>query len=132
MSSALFNKGEANGRGIGVDIVDIRRIRKSYEKYGEKFLRRVLTKNEISYCKKKPDMIPSVAVRFAAKEALSKAIGCGISRGFSWESAEVVNDKHGKPSVKVLDETLGVSGDAIKLSLSHDGDYAVAVVLIDR
>lgn len=133
MSSALFNKGtEANGRGIGVDIVDIRRIRKSYEKFGERFLRRVLTENEISYCRRKKDLIPSVAARFAAKEALSKALGTGISEGFSWSSVEVVNDKHGKPSMKVIDTAIGIANGSILLSLSHDGDYAVAFVVLDN
>lgn len=119
-------------REIGVDIVDIRRIRKSYKCYGERFLRRVLTEREIGYCKQKKDMMPSVAARFAAKEAVSKAIGSGISRGFSWKSVEVLNDGHGKPSMRVLDEALGIPCEKIRLSLSHSGDYAVAFVLLDK
>ena len=118
-------------RGIGVDIVDIRRIRKSYERYGERFLHRVLTEREIGYCKQKKDMMPSVAARFAAKEAVSKAIGSGISRGFSWKSVEVVNDEHGRPSLRVLDKALGISDNDLRISLSHSGDYAVAFVLLD-
>ncbi len=74
-----------NRRDVGVDIVDIRRIRKSYEQYGEEFLQRVLTENEISYCRKKKDMMPGVAVRFAAKESLSKALGSGIGKCFGWQ-----------------------------------------------
>ncbi len=132
MNTDLFNKERDAGRSeVGVDIVDIRRIRRSYEKYGEKFLQRVLTENEISYCRKKKDMMPSVAARFAAKEAVSKAIGSGISRGFSWKSVEVVNEEHGKPSLKVLNEAFGVSSEKFRLSLSHSGDYAVAFVLLD-
>ena len=65
-------------REVGVDIVDIRRIRRSYERYGEKFLRRVLTEHEIAYCRKKKDMMPSVAARFAAKEAWVKLMGAEI------------------------------------------------------
>ncbi len=132
MDSDLFNKGrEASRREVGVDIVDIRRIRRSYELYGEKFLQRVLTENEISYCRKKKDMIPSIAARFAAKEAVSKAIGRGVSELFSWKSVEVVNNEHGKPAMRVLDEALGIPGEKIRLSLSHSGDYAVAFVLLD-
>lgn len=128
----MFNNAPEPGRrDVGVDIVDIRRIRRSYEQYGEKFLHRVLTENEIGYCRKKKDMMPSVAARFAVKEAVSKAIGSGISRGFSWKSVEVLNDEHGKPSVNVLDEALGISGESIRLSLSHSGDYAMAFVLLD-
>ena len=133
MNADLFNKGKgASRRDVGVDIVDIRRIRWSYEQYGEKFLQRVLTENEISYCRKKKDMMPSVAARFAAKEAVSKAIGSGISKGFSWKSVEVLNDEYGKPSMRVLDETLGIPCEKIRLSLSHSGDYAVAFVLLDK
>ncbi len=132
MDSDLFNKGrEASRREVGVDIVDIKRIRHSYEQYGEKFLRRVLTENEISYCREKKDMMPSIAARFAAKEAVAKAIGSGISGRFSWKSVEVVNNEQGKPAMRVLDEALGIPGENIRLSLSHTGDYAVAFVLLD-
>lgn len=118
-------------REVGVDIVDIRRIRKSYERYGEKFLRRVLTESEIGYCKQKKDMMPSVAARFAAKEAVSKAFGTGMARGFSWKSVEVVNDAFGRPSLHMLDQSLGISDEQIRVSLSHSGEYAVAFVLLD-
>ena len=132
MNPDLFNKGAMAGRReVGVDIVDIRRIRLSYERYGEQFLERVLTEREIGYCRKKKDMMSSVAARFAAKEAVSKAIGSGMSRGFSWKSLEVVNDEHGKPSFRVLDKAFGVAGENIRLSLSHSGDYAVAFVFLD-
>lgn len=128
----MFNNVPESGRrDVGVDIVDIRRIRRSYEQYGEKFLHRVLTENEIGYCRKKKDMMPSVAARFAAKEAVAKAIGRGISEVFSWKSVEVVNGEHGKPAMRVLDDALGISGESIRLSLSHSGDYAVAFVLLD-
>ena len=133
MNADLFNKGrDASRRDVGVDIVDIRRIRQSYEKYGERFLRRVLTENEIKYCTKKKDMMPSVAARFAAKEAVSKAIGSGISGGFSWKSVEVVNGEQGKPALRVLNKALDISGEKIRLSLSHSGDYAIAFVLLDK
>ena len=118
-------------REVGVDIVDIRRIRKSYERYGEKFLRRVLTDAEIGYCKKKKDMMPSVAARFAAKEAVSKALGTGMARGFSWKCVEVVNDDFGRPSLHILDRSLGISDEQIRISLSHSSEYAVAFVLLD-
>ncbi len=118
--------------GIGVDIVDIRRIRESFSKYGEKFLARVLTEHEIAYCRKKADMMPSVAARFAAKEALSKALGKGISGSFSFGSVEVINDADGRPVFRVLDRTIGLSDRDIRLSLSHDGDYAIAFVHLGR
>ncbi|ASQ89701.1 holo-[acyl-carrier-protein] synthase [Prosthecochloris sp. GSB1] len=117
-------------RGIGVDIVDIRRIRKSVEKYGERFLRRVLTETELAYCRKKADMMPSVAARFAAKEALSKAIGEGISEAFSFESVEILNDARGRPFVRVIDSSLDIEEEAVRISLSHDGDYAIAFVQV--
>lgn len=119
-----------SSRGIGVDIVDIRRIRESVEKYGEQFLRKVLTETELAYCRKKADMMPSVAARFAAKEALSKAIGEGISEAFSFGSVEILNDARGRPFVRVIDSGLGIVEEAVRISLSHDGDYAVAFVQV--
>ncbi|WP_041702081.1 holo-ACP synthase [Prosthecochloris aestuarii] len=121
-----------SNRDIGVDIVDISRIKASFEKYGESFLQRVLTGNEIRHCRKKPDMMASVAARFAAKEALSKALGRGISEAFGWQSVEVLNDGFGRPVVNVLDKSLGIEASSIKISLSHDGPFAVAFVLLDR
>lgn len=118
-------------RGIGVDIVDIGRIEKSFETYGEKFLLRVLTEAELESCRHKADMMASVAARFAAKEALSKALGSGFSSGFGWHSVEVRNNDAGQPFFSILDSSLNLQEEHIRLSISHDGGMAVAFVLVE-
>ena len=115
---------------IGMDIVNVERIRTSYQRYGDRFLARILTENEIALCRKKADFIKSVAARFAAKEALSKALGCGIGRDFNWQSVEILNGPSGKPFVRVVDKQCRLEEDSIKISLSHDKEYAAAVVLV--
>jgi holo-[acyl-carrier protein] synthase len=115
---------------IGIDIIEIERIKRSYEKYGEKFLIKILTQNEIAYCFTKHHPFESIAARFAAKEAISKAIGSGISKEFAWHSVEIFNDEKGKPTVKWLENKHKLEM-AIKLSISHTHQYAVAVALIE-
>jgi len=115
---------------IGLDIVDVDRLRVSYDLYGDKFLQKILTENEIGSCRKKGDMMQSVAARFAAKEALSKALGCGISKKFNWHSVEILNTLNGKPFVRVIDNSCTLKNASIKISLSHDKRYAASVVMI--
>ncbi len=114
-------------RGIGIDIIEVRRIRELMEKYGERFFQRILTENEISYCRKfsKPEL--HFAGRFASKEAYSKAIGTGVGKDFSWKDIEVLNDERGKPYIVHLKET-EYSGSNFEISISHTEDYACAVV----
>ena len=113
---------------IGVDIVEIERIRSLYGKYGEHFLRRILTDAETVQCLAKPDPAASLAGRFAAKEAVSKALGTGISHGLSWHSIEVLNDESGKPLATVR---LAGKEFTAKLSISHDRHSAVAMAVIE-
>ncbi len=115
---------------IGMDIINVERIRTSYRRYGDRFLEKILTADEITLCRKKADMMQSVAARFAAKEAISKALGCGISKNFNWQSVEVLNGPQGKPFVRVIDKKCLITEGSIKISLSHDKQYASAVVLI--
>ncbi len=119
--------------GIGIDIVRVERMREVIEKWGEKFLRRVFSKEEISYCYKKKDPYLSLAVRFAAKEAFIKAIGSEIA--ISFKEIRIVNKDNGKP----LLETYGRVKDFLKekkinkihLSLSHEDDYGIACVVLE-
>jgi holo-[acyl-carrier protein] synthase len=113
---------------IGVDIVEIERIRGLYQKYGEGFLRRILTDAEAELCLAKPDPVASLAGRFAAKEAVSKAIGTGIAHGLSWHSIEVFNDESGKPQATV--RYAGREFTA-RLSISHDRHSAIAMAVIE-
>ena len=125
--------------GYGIDLIDIRRIEKAINRYGERFIKRVFTKNERIRSDKKLKRIESYAKRFAAKEACSKALGTGFRSGVFWKNIEVVNEKSGKP-------TLNLSGGAYKrlkkltpngnnynisLSITDDFPWAQANVIIE-
>ena len=125
--------------GYGIDLIDIRRIEKAINRFGERFIKRVFTKNERIRSDKKQKRIESYAKRFAAKEACSKALGTGFRSGVFWKNIEVVNEKSGKP-------TLNLSGGAYKrlkkltpngnnynisLSITDDFPWAQANVIIE-
>ena len=118
--------------GTGVDIIEISRVRTVLERYGQRFLDRVFTTGEASYCRGRA---ANLAARFAAKEATMKALGTGI-RGVDWKDIEVVRQDSGAPSIllhgrgKQRAQRLGVW--EISVSLSHSREYAVAFVVIRR
>ncbi len=89
---------------IGVDIVELERIERAHNRYGRKFLEKFMTQPEIELCLAKPSPVASIAGRFAAKEAVVKALGTGISGGVFWKSFEVLNDSRGRPVVTLLDK----------------------------
>jgi holo-[acyl-carrier protein] synthase len=116
----------------GVDIIEIGRIRQAAERHGERFFGRIYTPDERLYCRNR---YPSLAARFAAKEAVAKALGTGIGY-VAFREIEIVNDPQGRPEVMLhgsaaeMARSLGLATWAI--SLSHTQDYAVAsVVAID-
>lgn len=114
---------------VGVDIVEIERIEKMLEKYGEKFLGRIYTPVEIEYCQKKKNR-GSFAARFATKEAVFKVTGLGLARGMTWKDVEVINDENGKPSIRLYGKTAELlAGQQLHLSLSHSKDAAIAMVV---
>ncbi len=116
-------------KGIGIDIIEVKRIRDIMVKYGDKFFQRILTQNEIDYCKSyKANPEVHFAGRFASKEAYSKAIGTGISKNFGWKDIEILNDKLGKPYINHIKGT-EYSKDKFEISISHTHDYACAVVV---
>jgi holo-[acyl-carrier protein] synthase len=120
----------SNIKGIGVDIIEINRIRESIKNYGDKFLNRIYTKRELQYCfafAKDKIRFPELAVRFAAKEAYSKALGTGI-RGIHFKEIEVINNDLGQPHIAVNGETL----TNVHVSLSHSHEFAVAMVTIEN
>ena len=114
---------------VGVDVVEIERVGQAVGRWGDRFLKRVYTPAEIVYCRGR---VPELAVRFAAKEAISKALGTGL-RGIAWREMEVLSDERGKPLVylhgraKARADELGFSQFA--LSLSHSQKLAVAFVV---
>ena len=121
--------------GVGIDIIEVERIKKSFEKFGERFLNRILHPNEISYCLSHREPAPFLAARFAAKEAISKAFGTGIGAQCGWQDMEVGRKISGEPfvilhgnGVKLL-ETRG--GRAVLLSLSHTQTHATAVAILE-
>lgn len=120
----------------GVDIVEIDRIKSSLASNGDIFRDKVFTPKEIEYCEaRKAAKYQSYAARFAAKEAVSKAFGTGISQGIGWKDIEVSNDDSGKPNVllsgKAFEIFKGMNSSSISISLSHCENYAVAYVIIE-
>jgi len=123
--------------GIGTDIVNIKRLEKSLKKNGSEFKRKIFSKNEIIYCENKKNPISFYAKRFAAKEALSKALGTGIRKGIDFKSIEIFNDHLGKPSITLkggaaifLKKKIKSKKYSIYLSLSDDIPWAQATVII--
>ncbi len=119
--------------GIGVDICEIERFKKLIEKYDDRFLDKIFTENEKKYCRDKINKgAPSYSVRFAAKEALFKAIGTGLRHGLTWKDIEVENDDLGKPFLNFYGKTKKIIGDRkVSVSLSHSIDSSIAFVIIE-
>lgn len=119
---------------VGVDLIEVERIQRMVTRYGERFLTRVFTAEELAYCRGR---LPELAARFAAKEAVSKALGVGIQHrdGVAWREIEVVSDARGKPGIALSGSAarraveLGLSTFA--LSLSHTREYAIAVLVAE-
>ena len=123
--------------GIGTDIVNVKRMEKSLRRNGDTFKKRIFSKNEIIYCEKKGNPFTFYAKRFAAKEALSKALGTGIRKGINFKNIEISNNKFGNPSIKLSGSTASFLKKKIKtkkysiyLSLSDDEPWAQATVII--
>ena|SRR3954469_3989531 len=121
--------------GIGIDIIEVSRIKGSYERFGERFINRILHPNEIAYCLSHKEPGPFLAVRFAAKEAISKAFGTGIGAQLGWHDMEIGRRPSGEPFVilhgpgeKLLSER---GGKVVLVSLSHTQEHANAVAIIE-
>jgi holo-[acyl-carrier protein] synthase len=114
---------------VGVDIIEISRIEQALQRHGSRFLQRIFTQSEIDLCKERPNVL---AVRFAGKEAIMKALGTGI-KGVGWREIEILAKPSGEPFVNLYGNAkfqagvLGLSDFAI--SLSHSREYAVAFVV---
>jgi holo-[acyl-carrier protein] synthase len=123
------------GLCVGVDIVEIERIARTLARFGERFLQRVYTEAELTYCQGRPSQL---AARFAAKEAVAKALGVGVfwREGVFWRDVEVTRDHRGKPGICLRGGALeraqqeGLTHWA--LSLSHSRQYAVAMVVATK
>ena len=125
--------------GIGTDLVNIKRIRKVLNRFGDRFEKRVFSELEIERSRRKFDPSSSYAKRWAAKEACSKALGIGLRMGISWKEMHVVNLKSGKPELiiegkaKYFLEKMTPRGFSTKISVSLTDDYpwAKAIVIIE-
>ncbi len=122
--------------GIGIDTIEVARIQRAIETYGDQFLRRIYSDEEIRYCARKPRLYEHYAARFAAKEAYAKALGTGVRRGFTWRKVVVQNEWSGQPFITLRDEMAErarkiVGGEpTIKISLTHTREIAEAIVTI--
>ena len=123
--------------GIGTDIVNIKRMQKTLKNTDNNFKKRIFSKNEINYCEKKNNPSSFYAKRFAAKEALSKALGTGIRKGINFKDIEIINNNYGKPTIKLRGSTANFLKKKIKnkkysiyLSLSDDIPWAQATVIV--
>jgi len=108
----------------GVDIVSVKRIKNAYDKFGDKFVKKILTTKEIESLNKRGDFFAYLSGRFAAKEAIYKAYG---DKNLSWQQVEVLNDKDGSPVVFINGKEVSLS-----LSISHEKEFAVAFAVYSK
>lgn len=122
--------------GTGIDIIEVERIRASHQRFGDRFVARILRPAEIAYCLQHRDPGPFLAVRFAAKEAISKAFGTGIGAALGWQDMEVAKKDSGEPYVVLHDRGLQLlrerGADRLHLSLSHTQHYATAMAVLEK
>ena len=120
--------------GVGIDQIEVARIRDSLEKHGNHFLDKIFSPTEQAYCREKADPAPHLAARFAAKEAVAKAFGTGFGKEFGWLDAEVANGDEGQPLLRfsekgrALLEKKGVNEALV--SLTHLESIASAIVVL--
>ena len=120
-------------KGIGVDIIEIDKIQRSIEQSGDAFLQKIFTPLEIAYCNAKHNRQQHFAARFAAKEAVTKALSTGWTGEFSWKDIEVMNDSSGQPRITLhgkLKDTL--ASCSVFVTISHSESHVVAVVLVEE
>jgi len=121
--------------GVGIDIIEVGRIQASYQRFGERFVNRILLPEEIRYCLSHKAPAPFLAARFAAKEAISKAFGTGIGAQLGWQDMEVGRKESGEPFV-ILHEAgrkllAARQARTVLISLSHTQGHAAAVAILE-
>lgn len=119
--------------GIGNDIIAVERIAKSIRRFGNTFLERIFTPKEIEYCQKFSDSERHFAGRFAAKEAVSKALGCGIGKSLEWLDMEILPTEKGSPSLTLSINAQNVfDNPTILISISHCQSHATAMAVVQQ
>lgn len=118
--------------GIGVDIIEIERIKDSVDRFGERFLKKIYTEHELEYSLGKSNKYQHLAARFAAKEAVAKALATGWNKEFSWQNIEITNEPNGMPVVELTGKLKSfLSKDkSLKITMSHSRDYVVCMAII--
>ena len=122
--------------GIGVDLVNVRRMERVLGRWGDRFVGRVFTRAEADLCRGRAFPSSAFAMRFAAKEALSKALGLGMRKGLRWRDIEVHHHPGGRPGLRLHGRASEVRTEeritGMHLSLSDDGEYGIAMVVLER
>ena len=124
--------------GIGIDLIEINRIRKVINRYGSRFKKKCFHENEILRSENKFNSIESYAKRYAAKEACAKALGTGLAKGLHWKDIEIQNNEYGKPNIILHNKAKKILNSSenknykIEVSLTDERDLAVANVIIHR
>jgi holo-[acyl-carrier protein] synthase len=122
--------------GIGIDLIHIPRIEAVLKRWGSRFVKRVFTEQEAQLCLTRAHPPSSFALRFAAKEAFSKALGFGMRKGLRWRDIEVYHFPGGKPGLRLLGRSSDVCREKkitrLHLSLSDEGEYGVAMVVLEE
>ena len=120
---------------IGIDLVEVSRLEEVFARRGDRFRARVFTDGEVSYCESIGSKFASYAARFAAKEAVMKALGTGWSEGVGWKDIEVVSQPGIAPAIslhkRALDRMREIGASRVHVSLTHSGDLAVAQVVLE-
>jgi holo-[acyl-carrier protein] synthase len=121
--------------GLGTDLIEIQRVQETIDQFGERFLNRIFTADEIAYCRHKRHSGESFAARFAAKEAGAKALGTGIGRGVLWKEIEVQRQPGERPTLhftgRAAERARSMGVRNVQLSLTHTGEIAMAVVSVE-
>jgi holo-[acyl-carrier protein] synthase len=121
--------------GVGIDLVRIERVRQAMARWQDRFLQRVFTDGELAYARRRRDPAEHLAARFAAKEATLKALGTGLSMGVRWREMEVRRARGEPPRLALSGRTAALGAArgvrTFHVSLTHDGDYAMAQVLAE-
>ena len=120
---------------IGIDLVEVSRLEEVFARRGDRFRARVFTESEINYCESLGSKFASYAARFAAKEAVMKALGTGWSKGVGWKDIEVVSRPGIAPAIVLHKRALARMGEIgasrVHVSLTHSGDMAIAQVVLE-
>ena len=121
--------------GTGVDIAEVKRVQQALDRFGDRFLLRVFTPDEVRYCTKRHNVAERLAARFAAKEAAMKAIGTGWRNGVSWRDFEVARQPGGRPLLRLSGRGAEIAAALgcrrTHLSLSHTASQAIAYVILE-